>query len=84
MPNKVRESLALLFLWLFNLTDFVVLLQERLKKLKSEHGKTQLGNITVDMVIISTIFTYAQSLSSCVPVRHWICYWHIANTVQIS
>ncbi|KAH7544803.1 hypothetical protein FEM48_Zijuj01G0025000 [Ziziphus jujuba var. spinosa] len=25
--------------------------QERLKKLKSEHGKVQLGNITVDMVI---------------------------------
>lgn len=24
--------------------------QERLKKLKSEHGKVQLGNITVDMV----------------------------------
>ncbi|CAG7896750.1 unnamed protein product [Brassica rapa] len=25
--------------------------QDRLKKLKSEHGKVQLGNITVDMVI---------------------------------
>ncbi|PWZ21995.1 hypothetical protein Zm00014a_000193 [Zea mays] len=25
--------------------------QDRLKKLKSEHGKTQLGNITVDMVL---------------------------------
>ncbi|KAG6625023.1 citrate synthase, mitochondrial [Carya illinoinensis] len=25
--------------------------QERLKKLKAEHGKTQLGNITVDMVL---------------------------------
>ncbi|KAJ6750564.1 hypothetical protein OIU85_001136 [Salix viminalis] len=25
--------------------------QERLKKLKSEHGKVQLGNITVDMVL---------------------------------
>ncbi|XP_074560221.1 citrate synthase, mitochondrial-like [Curcuma longa] len=25
--------------------------QERLKKLKSEHGKVQLGNITADMVI---------------------------------
>ncbi|XP_068645580.1 citrate synthase, mitochondrial [Aristolochia californica] len=25
--------------------------QERLKKLKTEHGKTQLGNITVDMVL---------------------------------
>jgi citrate synthase len=24
--------------------------QDRLKKLKSEHGKVQLGNITVDMV----------------------------------
>lgn len=26
------------------------MLQERLKKLKAEHGKIQLGNITVDMV----------------------------------
>lgn len=26
-------------------------LQERLKKLKSEYGKLQLGNVTVDMVI---------------------------------
>jgi citrate synthase len=25
--------------------------QDRLKKLKSEHGKVQLGNITVDMVL---------------------------------
>nr|GMD62231.1 citrate synthase, mitochondrial [Ipomoea batatas]GMD65223.1 citrate synthase, mitochondrial [Ipomoea batatas]GMD71772.1 citrate synthase, mitochondrial [Ipomoea batatas] len=25
--------------------------QERLKKIKSQHGKVQLGNITVDMVI---------------------------------
>lgn len=29
------------------------MLQERLKKLKSEHGKVQLGNITVDMVKMS-------------------------------
>lgn len=28
------------------------LFQERLKKLKSEHGKVQLGNITADMVHI--------------------------------
>lgn len=26
------------------------LLQERLKKLKAEHGKVQLGNVTTDMV----------------------------------
>lgn len=31
-------------------THFTILLQDRLKKLKSEHGKVQLGNITVDMV----------------------------------
>jgi hypothetical protein len=29
---------------------YFVFLQDRLKKLKSEHGKVQLGNITVDMV----------------------------------
>jgi citrate synthase len=32
-------------------THFTILLQDRLKKLKSEHGKVQLGNITVDMVL---------------------------------
>ncbi|XP_020109546.1 citrate synthase, mitochondrial [Ananas comosus] len=33
------------------LQDLIPEQQERLKKLKSEHGKVQLGNITVDMVI---------------------------------
>ncbi|XP_072970131.1 citrate synthase, mitochondrial [Typha angustifolia] len=33
------------------LKDLIPEQQERLKKLKSEHGKVQLGNITVDMVI---------------------------------
>jgi len=32
--------------------------QDRLKKLKSEHGKVQLGNITVDMVETIMIFTF--------------------------
>ena len=35
-----------------NSTYSTVSLQDRLKKLKSEHGKVQLGNITVDMVWI--------------------------------
>ena len=35
-----------------NSTYSTVFLQDRLKKLKSEHGKVQLGNITVDMVWI--------------------------------
>jgi citrate synthase len=34
-------------------TYSTLLLQDRLKKLKSEHGKVQLGNINVDMVWIS-------------------------------
>ncbi|KAJ6793189.1 citrate synthase 4, mitochondrial-like [Iris pallida] len=33
------------------LKDLIPEQQERLKKLKSEHGKAQLGNITLDMVI---------------------------------
>ena len=33
-----------------------MLSQERLKKLRSEHGKVQLGNITVDMVHVSSSF----------------------------
>jgi hypothetical protein len=35
-----------------------ILLQDRLKKLKSEHGKVQLGNITVDMVCILSLKNY--------------------------
>jgi len=34
-----------------NSTYSTVSLQDRLKKLKSEHGKVQLGNINVDMVL---------------------------------
>ncbi|KAL2465144.1 Citrate synthase 4 [Abeliophyllum distichum] len=33
------------------LKEFIPEQQKRLKKLKSEHGKVQLGNITVDMVV---------------------------------
>ncbi|KAL5973843.1 Citrate synthase 4, mitochondrial [Asimina triloba] len=33
------------------LKDLIPEQQERLKKLKSEHGKVQLGNITIDMVL---------------------------------
>ncbi|KAF4361765.1 hypothetical protein F8388_017907 [Cannabis sativa] len=36
---------------LSQLRELIPQQQERLKKLKSEHGKVQLGNITVDMVI---------------------------------
>lgn len=35
----------------------LTLLQERLKKLKAEIGKVQLGNITVDMVYLYMITT---------------------------
>ncbi|MCD7458652.1 hypothetical protein HAX54_038821 [Datura stramonium] len=38
-------------IWQFELQELIPEQQDRLKKLKSEHGKVQLGNITVDMVL---------------------------------
>ena len=46
-----------------NSTYSTVFLQDRLKKLKSEHGKVQLGNINVDMV---WIYHYLISMDSSV------------------
>ena len=46
-----------------NSTYSTVSLQDRLKKLKSEHGKVQLGNINVDMVCI---YHYLISMDSSV------------------
>lgn len=39
-----------------NYSVHIALSQERLKKLKSEHGKVQLGNITIDMVYLFLAF----------------------------
>lgn len=55
------------------------LLQDRLKKLKSEHGKVQLGNITVDMVywhalkFIASFFhmIFVLAVHSCVIQWHF-------------
>ncbi|ONK75552.1 uncharacterized protein A4U43_C03F18090 [Asparagus officinalis] len=58
--------------------------KERLKKLKSEHRKVQLGNITVDMGLISTNYRYVNFM-----FLMWLCgqhtyYWHIADSVWIT
>lgn len=37
---------------------FFIWFQERLKKVKSELGKAQLGNITVDMVVFMLILAW--------------------------
>ncbi|KAJ0792790.1 putative citrate synthase [Helianthus annuus] len=44
------RSILCLFMIIFVINEFN-LVQERLKKIKSEYGKVQLGNITVDMVL---------------------------------
>lgn len=40
-------------------TLFILLSQERLKKIKSEYGKVQLGNINVDMVRVCLAFFFS-------------------------
>jgi hypothetical protein len=52
-----------------SLIYYIVFLQDRLKKRKSEHGKVQLGNITVNMVCNCQTKSMDTSVSFVGPTR---------------